>query len=149
MAMKTLTAGVLAATLSFTSMAPTTAAAEFSRDDALVGITALLLLGAAIHHNRDDNSNSTPARSTPRATPRTQPRNDAWRVLPAQCLTQATRRNGDRVRFFGQRCMSNNYRAVNRLPQACRVEFRTRDGGVRRGYRASCLRDQGFRTTRQ
>ena len=142
MSIKTLTAGVLAATLSLTTIAPTTVAAEGSRNDAIVGIAALLLLGAAIHNSRDDD------RQPARTSTRNQPRNDSWRVLPAGCLTQATRRNGDRIRFFGQRCLNNNYRAVNRLPNACHVEFRTRDGGFRRGYRAGCLRNQGFRTTR-
>lgn len=142
MPMKTLTAGVLAATLSLTSLAPTTATAELSRDDAIVGIATLLLLGAAIHNSRDNDP-------TPSRTPtRTSPRGDAWRVLPANCLTHATRRNGDQVRFFGQRCLNNNYRAVNRLPQACRVEFRARSGHLRQGYSARCLRNQGFRTNR-
>lgn len=142
MTMKTLTAGVLAATLSFTAIAPTSVVADESRNNAIVGIAALLLLGAAIHNSRDDD-NETSHRTT-----RVQPSNDRWRVLPAGCLTQATRRNGDRIRFFGQRCLNNNYRAVNRLPNACHVEFRTRDGRYRQGYRAACLRNQGFRTTR-
>lgn len=143
MPFKTLTAGVLAATLSFTSIAPTTASAELSRDNAVVGIAALLLLGAAIHNSRDDDDHRSVRTST-----RNSPRGDARRVLPARCLTQATRRNGDRIRFFGQRCLNNNYRAVNHLPNRCHVEFRTRNGEHREGYRAGCLQNQGFRTTR-
>ena len=142
MSFKTLTAGVLAATLSFTSIAPTAASAELSRDNAVVGIAALLLLGAAIHNSGDSDDRSV------RTSTRNSPRGDAWRVLPAQCLTQASRRNGDHIRFFGQRCLNNTYRAVNRLPQRCHVEFRTRNDQRREGYRALCLQNQGFRTTR-
>ena len=143
MTIKTLTAGVLAATLSFTSLTPTTAVADDTRGNAVVGIAALLLLGAAIH-NRNDDDNHRSARTPSR----TAPRNDAWRVLPANCLTHATRRNGDHVRVFGQRCLNNNYHAVGRLPQGCHIGFRSRSGHNRAGYSANCLRNQGFRTSR-
>ncbi|MDA9207813.1 hypothetical protein N9O61_02895 [Octadecabacter sp.] len=142
MSMKTLTAGVLAATLSLTTVAPTTATADLSRDDAIVGIATLLLFGAAIHNSR--NNDPAPVRTNPRP----HPHNDAWRVLPANCLTHATRRNGDQVRFFGQRCLNQNYRAVSRLPQACRVAFRSRAGDNRAGYTPQCLQNHGFRSNR-
>ena len=42
MIMKTLTAGVLAISLTVTSLAPTSAAADISKDDAIAGILTLL-----------------------------------------------------------------------------------------------------------
>ena len=143
MLFKTFTAGLLATTLSFTSIAPTTAAAELSREDAVVGIATLLLLGAAIHNSRDDDDDHSSHRSGGNGH-----RGDGWRVLPSECLTRVTRRNGDRVRIFGQRCLNNNFRAVHRLPQECHVSLRTRDGHRRQGFGARCLQNQGFRTTR-
>lgn len=77
-AFKTLTAGVLAVTLAATSIAPTQASADVSRDDAIIGIATLLLLGAAIHNSRDNDRAET-SRSQPEP-----PRPD-WRVLPANC----------------------------------------------------------------
>jgi len=143
MLFKTFTAGLLATTLSFTSIAPTTASAELSREDAVVGVATLLLLGAAIHNSRDDDDDHSSRRSGGNGH-----RGDGWRVLPSECLTRVTRRNGDRVRIFGQRCLNNNYRAVHRLPQECHVSLRTRDGHRRQGFGARCLQNQGFRTTR-
>ena len=75
---KTLTAGVLAVSLSLTSLAPTRAAA-LSDEDVAVGIISLLLLGAAIHNNRD-RSHAAPA---PTPTPQPQA-NRGWRVLAAE-----------------------------------------------------------------
>ena len=142
MSMKTLTAGVLAATLSFTAVAPTTATADLSRDDAIVGIATLLLLGAAIH----GSNNNSPA--PVQTSPRNQGQAYGWRVLPADCYRQVERRSGGEVRFFGQGCLNNSYRAVDRLPRACRVEFRGPHGNMRRGYGVQCLRNHGFRTNR-
>ena len=132
---KTLTAGVLSLTLALTSLAPTNVQAGISDEDAVAGILTLLLLGAVIH-NRNDR--------TERATT---PRRD-WRVLPANCIRQHTRRNGNTVRIFGQRCLNNNYAHVDRLPEACHIRFRNENGQRRQGYRVRCMRNQGFRTDR-
>lgn len=139
---KTLTAGVLSATLALTAVAPTTASAQISDEDALAGIVTLLFLGAAIHNSRNNND---PA---PATTTRSQ-RNDNWRVLPRNCRSDITRRNGNTIRMFTQRCLNNNYRHVNRLPQECHVRVRTDTGQRRQGFRARCLQNQGFRTTRR
>jgi len=149
---KTLTAGVLAATLTVTGMAPTTAAADISREQAIVGIGALLLLGAAIHNDRDDDDDNDRARSSSRRTvdvTRNRHHNDRWRVLPANCLIDTRSRRGDRVRYFGQHCLTNNYANVGRLPHNCHIRFRTQSRQVRQGFDARCLREAGFRTTRR
>lgn len=137
MFMKSLTAGVLAVTLSFTSVAPTPVQAD-DRSDAIVGIISLLLLGAAIHNSRDGD-----------VSVQTNPQpNQRWRVLPANCLREFTRRNGNTIRMFPQRCLNRNYAHLNRLPEACHVRIRTDTGQQRQGFRAGCLRNQGFRTNR-
>lgn len=144
MFMKTLTAGVLAVSLAATSLTPTSVSAGISDDDAIAGILTLLLLGAAIH-NRRDNNNAAPA---PQQHPRPTVTRD-WRVLPANCIRNVTRRNGNTIRIFGQRCLNNNYAHVNRLPEACHVRVRTENGQRRQGFRVRCLRNQGFRTNQR
>ena len=140
---KTLTAGFLAISLTLASVAPTPAAAQISNEDALTGLLALLLFGAAVHELRD-RKDDTPAPQQQR--PREQTRD--WRVLPVDCLRTATRRNGNTIRYFGQRCLNNTYTHVNRLPERCHVRFRTATDQRRQGYQARCLRDAGFRTNR-
>ncbi|WP_296419505.1 hypothetical protein [Pseudooctadecabacter sp.] len=137
---KTLTAGVLAVSIGIAGMAPTPARASFSEGDAIVGIITLLLLGAAIENSRDDGNDDR--RDRPRVD------RDAFRTLPDSCLRRVIRRNGDPIRFFPQRCMTNNYNFVSRLPDRCHVQFRTQNGQHRTGWRARCLRNEGFRFNR-
>jgi hypothetical protein len=61
---KTLSAGVLSLTLALTALSPTTAAAQVSDEDAIAGILALLFIGAAVHHSRNNNDRPAPAAST-------------------------------------------------------------------------------------
>jgi hypothetical protein len=138
---KTLSAGVLSLTLALTALSPTTAAAQVSDEDAIAGILALLFIGAAVHHSRNNNGRPAPA-----VEPTRQPRN--WRVLPAECLRSIDTRRGNSVRMFTQRCLTNNYNFTNRLPQECYVRVRTENGQLRQGYRARCMRNAGFRTNR-
>lgn len=134
---KSITAGVLAVSLSFTSLAPSTASAQISEEDAVVGLVTLLLLGTAIHNSRERRD---PA---PVAHP-----NRGWRVLPADCRRDVVTRGGGTVRMFTTGCLSNSYRSMNRLPDHCYIAVRNRNGQQRAGYRAPCLRDAGFRTDR-
>ncbi|MCF2871362.1 hypothetical protein L0664_09830 [Octadecabacter sp. G9-8] len=143
MFMKTFTAGVLAISLTVTSLTPTTASADMSSDDAIAGILTLLFLGAVIHNSRDNDVAPTPQRQPRPAATRD------WRVLPASCIRDRTRRNGNTVRMFGQACLRNNYAHVERLPQACHVRIRNQEGRIRQGFRVRCLRDQGFRTNQR
>jgi hypothetical protein len=138
---KTLSAGVLSFTLALTALSPTTAAAQVSDEDAIAGILALLFIGAAVHHSRNNNDRPAPA-----VEPTRQPRN--WRVLPAECLRSIDTRRGNSVRMFTQRCLTNNYNFTNRLPQECHVRVRTENGQRRQGYSAQCMRNAGFRTNR-
>lgn len=140
MIMKTLTAGVLAASLAITSLSPTQASAGLS-DDEVAGLLTLLFLGAVIHNNRNNDPAPVPQPVRPRA-------DDNWRVLPLACLQRIENRRGQTVRFFGQRCLTRSYNYVSRLPQACHIQFRTENGQRRQGFSARCLRDAGFRTNR-
>lgn len=139
---KTLTAGVLALSLSLTSLTPTQAAA-WTDEEIGLGVFTLLLLGAAIHHSQ---SRDEPRRETQAPAQTRQSRE--WRVLPVDCLRHATRRNGNTIRYFGMRCLNNNYAHVNRLPDECHVRFRNSNDQRRQGFRAGCLREAGFRTNR-
>lgn len=138
---KTLTAITLSLSLAFTSVTATPAHAELSDDEA-VGIIALLLFGAAIaasNNTNDDRADTVRDRGH-----RPERRGDAsWREIPAQCLTTVTTRRGDQVRMFGRRCLNNNYRFVNRLPERCEISVRGRNN-MRHGYVPRCLRNEGF-----
>ncbi len=132
---KTMIAGALALTLGMTSLAPTQVRAEISNEEAWGALLGLLVLGAVIRESRKDD----PA---PVVNPRPN-RN----VIPAQCLRRIETRRGETVRLFGRRCMQNNYRGFDRLPERCEVTVRT-DNGRRNGFRPRCLRQAGFRWNR-
>lgn len=131
--LKTMTAGVLALSLSLTSLTATPARAELTDDQAVVGLLTLLLIGAAVANNRNDDNRDRDRGS----------RRERWRELPAECLTTVNTRGGE-VRMFGRRCMVNNYDHVNRLPDRCEITVRNRRGNMRHGYVPRCLRQSGF-----
>lgn len=64
-------------------------------------------------------------------------------TVPSACLRQNRWDNGPR-QFFGQRCLSNNMRNFDRLPNQCRTTIWT-DRGRRSVYAARCLRKNGWR----
>ena len=49
--------------------------------------------------------------------------------------------------MFGRRCLEQNYRAVNRLPQHVSKRVRTHHG-TRAGFGARCLQQNGYRLAR-
>lgn len=154
---KSLTAGVLALSLTFTSLTPAPAMAsqnQFSEQDALLGLLTLFLVGAAIHHSNKDDAPAPPPAPAP--DPFEDPFDDPfeepfeepfahWREMPLECLRHATRRNGNQITYYGQRCMERNYDFADTLPEVCHVRFRRNDGRRRQGYRRTCLQDHGFR----
>ncbi|MEL6960370.1 MAG: hypothetical protein AAGL89_15605, partial [Pseudomonadota bacterium] len=131
---KPLTAAILCIALGLTSLAPAPAMAGNSDDDALAGLIALLLFGVAVHELRDRDRVTHPAPTPSR------PAAD-WRILPENCLRTVIRANGERIRFFGQRCLNNNYAYVDSLPERCHVRFRTINDQRRQGFRPNCLRN--------
>lgn len=139
----TFTAGLLATTLALTAVAPNSAAARMSEDE-IAAILGLLVIGAAIHNRRNNDVAPAPAPAPTRRDTSTR----GWRVLPVDCIRNVTRRNGNTIRMFGQRCLTNNYAHLNRLPEACHVRVRDENGQRRQGYRVRCMRTQGFRVNR-
>ncbi|MFW2589311.1 hypothetical protein [Sagittula sp. SSi028] len=72
------------------------------------------------------------------------PRGHAKPALPRQCLRD-TRRQG---LVMGQGCLNRNYKAVNRLPNACRTVFRA-NGDRRNGFQYNCLSARGYALARR
>lgn len=148
--MKTLIAAALSATLALTSVPAS--AQNMDRDDQiaaiLFGLATLAIIGKVIEDRKDDDRD----RDRRNAGGQRQGRDGigippGQRVLPAACFTRVETRNGP-VRMFGRRCLQNNYRFADRLPQRCaiRVEGLRHD---RHGYRPHCLRDAGFTMARR
>lgn len=151
--MKSLTAGLMAITLSLTSLSPGAARADTNGDDIAMGVLTLLLLGIAINEARDEDRRA-PAAQPPFHVPRYdlppqrpqygqhRPNRD-WRVLPAECRRTLSTRQGE-VRLFLQHCMSREWGPTHRLPGACFQEVRLRTGEIRRGWVPRCLGRAGF-----
>lgn len=162
------------ATVAAASIAITAFGAAPARADdkdlakALAAILGIAVVGKIIHDNRKEREQAAtrnhPApiytaprrhyeprvhqhRRDPQVQPRPLPRhvrND--KLLPSQCFRSYDTRRGT-VRMFGRRCLENNFRHVNRLPQHCKVRVKTYNG-KRTGYQARCLRDAGYRLAR-
>ncbi|MEP2027240.1 MAG: hypothetical protein ABJI96_00880 [Paracoccaceae bacterium] len=91
------------------------------------------------HHNKNvHNKHNHKAKPLPKRLSR--------KLLPGQCLRRLETRRGYK-RLFSDRCLNNNFRHVNRLPEACYTEFRS-DGRKHRGYGARCLRKNGYSIAR-
>ncbi len=137
--LKTAFAGLLAATLAFTSLTPSRAHAADGEDLAklLAGIAAIAIISRALKDN-DNNRSRTSTRSSGHYTGLPANR----RVLPNRCFRRVDTRNG-RMGVFGKRCLNNHYRYADRLPERCAVRVRIGDRD-RNAYRARCLRNAGF-----
>jgi hypothetical protein len=141
---KTFLAGLMSVSLAMTGLTATTAVAD-QRDDIarlLVGIATVAIIANAVKNNTDRNRTDVqPHRPQP-----TQPQASRW-VLPGECLTTVNARRGE-VRMFTQRCLQENYRYANRLPNECRISVNGRSH-TRVGYDPRCLRDYGYTSDRR
>ena len=162
-------ATVAAASIAITALGSAPAYAD-DRDvaRALAAILGIAVVGKIIHDNNKKKEREVTRRHTapvytaphrynpprvqqrrynqhiqPRPLPR-HVRND--KLLPSQCFRSFDTRSGP-VRMFGNRCLQNNFRHANRLPQHCKVRVKTYNG-KRTGYQARCLRDAGYRLAR-
>jgi len=164
---KTVTAGLLAVSLTFTSAAPVQANG-LSEDDVgklLFGLVATAVIANAIKNNRDEDRGRATVQRKPRVeVQRQQPRSIAPRhtlrnnlrgqpqrrnhraavpaPLPRECIRHVDSRHGTQ-RIFGQRCLTRNYAQADHLPRSCAVRFNT-NRGQRTGYAARCLRNNGY-----
>lgn len=126
---------------------------------ALAAIVGLAVIGAIVANNRDDDRHETQrvVRKPPRIEARPLPRDlqpgrhgnhhASRKELPRACM-QEVRTNRGVARYFGARCMSRNYKFVNRLPNQCERRIRT-DRGERYGWGAKCLRREGYTLARR
>jgi len=106
----------------------------------LFGATALIIIGKAIS---DSDAKAAPSRNEVYKPAKTyRPRNYDRKALPAKCLRRHDTWDG-RVRLMGRKCLHNNYKHVNRLPQVCKTRVQT-ENGPRRGYHMRCLRNHGY-----
>ena len=80
--------------------------------------------------------------------PRPLPDRVARKSLPAVCLQTVEDRRGRAVNVLGQRCLQNNFRGAQHLPQSCVVDFPSHRGG-RSGYDARCLSRAGYSIARR
>ena len=126
---------------------------------ALAAILGIAVVGKIIHDKKKAKEravtrhDTTPTYHAPRTyhQPHVQPRPLPRHVrnnklLPKQCFRSYDTRKGT-VRMFGRRCLENNFRHANRLPQHCKVRIKTH-AGKRTGFQARCLRDAGYRLAR-
>lgn len=79
--------------------------------------------------------------------PRPLPQRVDRKLLPQECFRGFETAYGTHL-MFGRRCLENNYRFANRLPQTCAERIRTIHG-FRRGYDARCLRRAGYSLARR
>ena len=155
---KTFTAGLLAASLTFTNAAPVQANG-LSEDEVgklLFGLVATAVIANAIKNNRDNDRGRVTVHQKPRHEPRAdtrqhQPRGHGVRggnrravpaPLPRSCMRIIESRHGTQ-RIFGKRCLEQNYAQAAHMPRSCAVRFNT-PRGQRRGYDARCLRNNGY-----
>ena len=169
---KTITAGLVALSLTFTSATPVQANG-LTEDDIgklLFGLVATAAIASAIKSNRNDDRDRATVQQRPRITVQThQPRANTRRhnpradnhrgqsrghslrdnrragvpaPLPRACMRILENRYGTQ-RIFGQRCLERTYAQAAYLPRSCAVRFNTHRG-QRHGYDARCLRNNGY-----
>lgn len=139
-----------AVAIAFTAVSAAPAQADDRRTARTVAtILGLAVAGVIIHDATKDRGDRyvapQPKRHVQpqrRIEPRPLPQRVNRKILPQQCLRSYPTRNG-KTQMFGSRCLEQNYRAANRLPQNCAVQIRT-DRGPRAGYDARCLSRSGY-----
>jgi len=159
---KTMTAGLLALSLTFTS-ATSTQAQGLSEDDVgklIFGILATAAIAHAVKENRNDRAERREVqreRERPQVE-RRQTRRDILRhdsqarrsadrsVLPRSCVRTFDDRFGSQT-MLGRRCLERNFDRAAHLPNQCAVRVFT-DRGPRNGYNPRCLRQMGYSISR-
>lgn len=155
---------IAAASIAITGFAAAPARADnedVSR--ALAAILGIAIVGAVIHDARKDKAkrqqDAYRVKQKPykrpqlkkhhrkEVQPRPLPDRVGRKLLPASCLRTVERRNGNKNRQFGRRCLNNNYVNVHRLPQRCARAIETHRG-LRRGFGVKCMRAEGYRLAR-
>lgn len=92
--------------------------------------------GKPYGRDRDHGWNGPGRKDKPRYHPR------ARAPLPSQCI-RVVRVKGKTRQIFGTRCLDRQYRDSRRLPEVCRLTYRS-DRGLQSGYVRRCMRKQGY-----
>jgi hypothetical protein len=137
---------VLATSIAITGFSAAPARAGDDVAKLLAGLAVLGVLGVAISKER--RKNRTVSRNTVEPAPvHTQPRPLPPRIarydLPGKCLRYFPAFRDGR-NLVGQKCLRNNYRHVNALPQQCRVTF-WNGRRHKSAFKPRCLRRNGYR----
>ncbi|NIZ15213.1 hypothetical protein [Phaeobacter sp. HF9A] len=141
---------VLAAAVAVTGMSAAPARADNGDVAKFIAGAALLgIIGAAINdsRHRDDHADHHGHGGHQPVPPRPLPPRVRKYDLPVQCI-KTVRAWGRDHQIAGMRCLKQNYRHVNSLPQNCYVKVENRHQ-KRHGYGVQCLANKGYRFTRQ
>lgn len=79
--------------------------------------------------------------------PRPLPDRVSRKALPSACVQRVEDNRGRAFNVLGQRCLQNNFRGANALPQSCSVDVRT-NRSWRTAYDANCLARSGYTIAR-
>lgn len=143
---------VLATSIAITGLSAAPARADDDVAKIIAGLAVLGILGATINKNRhrDNVSRSTtnpvtvrPQRPRAHPKPRPLPPRVTRYDLPGKCLRNVPAFRGGR-NLMGQKCLQNNYRHANSLPQQCRVTF-WNGRRHKNAFKPRCLRRNGYR----
>ncbi len=153
---------IVASSIAITGLTAASQARAGDRDAAkfLLGATTLVIIGAALahdrkHRSRHDHVTVVPHKRDPhrgidranpqrygRVNPRPLPPRVSRKHLPARCV-QTVRTGQGAVRTVRKHCLNNNYAHVATLPKTCREKLWTPNGTVR-GFNPHCLRRNGY-----
>ncbi|MBL4766615.1 MAG: hypothetical protein JKY94_02730 [Rhodobacteraceae bacterium] len=125
---------------------------------ALAGLAVLAIIGATIHKRNQKKAVISSRSSEPvyrgqkhrrhgNVDPRPMPQQVARTILPRSCLRRFDLGHGEKTKVLARRCMFNTYEHTQNLPRAC-AERIWSPKGVRRGFNVRCLKQNGYRISR-
>ena len=140
---RTLIATFLAATMAVTSLSATPARAADSGEIGrfLLGAGTLFIIGSALSNRNKHRPEVHRVHPHPHRDYR--PRVHR-KFVPGACFRRFETRHGV-IRGFGVRCLRSNMHNFHALPGGCRVRVYVPNIGKHNIYRASCLRNNGWR----
>ncbi len=103
----------------------------------LLGATALVVVGKAIHSNKNDK----PSHATPSKPPHV-----TTKKLPNKCSKTFKTHNERRVAAYETNCLHRERVNVRQLPQQCRVTIREKKA-THKGFETHCLQRKGYRVS--
>jgi hypothetical protein len=124
----------------------------------LAGLAVLAIIGAAIHDSKNDKPvvstrNPNPGYRLPthrphqQVSPRPLPPQVARTILPRSCIRTFGPGHQKHTRVLGRHCLSRTYGYTQKLPRVCAQQTWGRKG-MRKGFNVHCLKQNGFRISR-